>query len=294
MNDSLHRTSVADDGKVGTVVDLEVMVGLTPVIAGGRSEQSPEIISKIHELVAATWPSGLVPPGEGSPVQERGEPLGGQAAQSTPQVAVAIWQAVIAGRWSLVAHFDRDGHRCFVARKNDAAGPPASALSERERQIVAYASLGHSNKLIAYELGLCSSTVAAQLTSAARKLGVSSRKTLLHAFAVLGGGAPDGGSPGAGKPPAVRCDDPAVRVTQFLHDEQEFAVIRIAIAPKLPPSLTAAEREVAKLVIEGLSNAAIAAQRSTSVRTVANQLRSIYAKLEVGSRRQLCSRFSLQ
>jgi DNA-binding NarL/FixJ family response regulator len=270
------------------------MVGLTPVIAGGRSEQSPEIISKIHELVAATWPSGLVPPGEGSPVQERGEPLGGQAAQSTPQVAVAIWQAVIAGRWSLVAHFDRDGHRCFVARKNDAAGPPASALSERERQIVAYASLGHSNKLIAYELGLCSSTVAAQLTSAARKLGVSSRKTLLHAFAVLGGGAPDGGSPGADKPPAVRCDDPAVRVTQFLHDEQEFAVIRIAIAPKLPPSLTAAEREVAKLVIEGLSNAAIAAQRSTSVRTVANQLRSIYAKLEVGSRRQLCSRFSLQ
>jgi DNA-binding CsgD family transcriptional regulator len=206
---------------------------------------------------------------------------------------------VIAGAWSLVAHFDGDAHRCFVARRNDPAALSGSTLSERERQIVAYASLGHSNKLIAYELGLCSSTVAAQLTSAARKLGVSSRKTLLHVAAVLGSGAAEPGrldrSAGEGEPPAEgRAEDPAVRVTWVQHDGQDYAVIRLALAPKLPPALSAAERDVATLAIEGLSNAAIAARRSTSARTVANQLRSIYAKLAVGSRRQLCSRFSIQ
>ncbi|MBC7978140.1 MAG: helix-turn-helix transcriptional regulator, partial [Myxococcales bacterium] len=85
-----------------------------------------------------------------------------------------------------------------------------------------------------------------------------------------------------------------VRVARFRQDGHDYAVIRIAIVPKLPPSLTTAETEVATLVIEGLSNAAIAARRTTSVRTVANQLRSIYSKLGVGSRRQLCSRFSIQ
>jgi DNA-binding NarL/FixJ family response regulator len=273
------------------------MAELAPVLTGGRPLQFTDLIEKIYEATTApdAWSRGLALPDEESPDNERGEQLGSQTAQTTLQVAVAIWQAVIAGRWSLVAQFDSDEHRCFVARKNAAAGPGASTLSARERQIVAYASLGHANKLIAYELGLCSSTVAAQITSATRKLGVSSRKTLLHAFAVLGGGLPERGNPvDASNPPVVRCADPTVRVTRFLHDEQDFVVIRIAIAPKLPASLTTAEREVAKLVIEGLSNAEIAERRKTSVRTVANQLRSIYAKLAVGSRRQLCSRFSVQ
>lgn len=211
---------------------------------------------------------------------------------SKPTDAVAIWDDVVTGRWSLLEEFDSNGERCFVARQNEPDTPGSPALSARERQIVAHASRGYSNKHIAYELGLCSSTVAAQLTSAARKLGVSSRETLLHAFAVLGG-APDHPIEDDGAP-AQPHDDPTVRVIQFRHDDHEYALIRIAITPRLPPSLTTAEAAVATLAIEGLSNAAIAKQRKTSVRTVANQLRSIYSKLEVGSRRQLRSRFSVQ
>jgi DNA-binding CsgD family transcriptional regulator len=45
----------------------------------------------------------------------------------------------------------------------------------RERQIAGWASLGHSNKLIAYELGLPLSTIATHLRRAVRKLGL--RKT---------------------------------------------------------------------------------------------------------------------
>lgn len=51
--------------------------------------------------------------------------------------------------------------------------------------------------------------------------------------------------------------------------------------------LTNAEREVAGLVLGGLSNQAIARRRKVSLRTIVNQVSSIYRKLAVRSRREL-------
>lgn len=51
--------------------------------------------------------------------------------------------------------------------------------------------------------------------------------------------------------------------------------------------LTEAERDVARLVAKGMSNAAIAEARGTHVRTVANQLASLFRKLGVASRAEL-------
>jgi DNA-binding NarL/FixJ family response regulator len=58
-------------------------------------------------------------------------------------------------------------------------------------------------------------------------------------------------------------------------------------------SLTEAEHEVALLVFDGLSNAEIAAMRSTSIRTVAKQVASILRKLDVASRAELAARVPL-
>jgi len=55
-------------------------------------------------------------------------------------------------------------------------------------------------------------------------------------------------------------------------------------SPELPPSLSASERTVALALLEGLSNAEIAKARRTSVRTVANQIASLFRKLGVSSR----------
>lgn len=51
--------------------------------------------------------------------------------------------------------------------------------------------------------------------------------------------------------------------------------------------LSASEAHVLKLIVGGRSNAEIAAERRTSVRTVANQVASILRKLGVGSRYEL-------
>lgn len=51
--------------------------------------------------------------------------------------------------------------------------------------------------------------------------------------------------------------------------------------------MTQAEYDVARQVVQGLSNATIAARRGTAQRTVANQLASLYRKLKVQSRLEL-------
>lgn len=57
-------------------------------------------------------------------------------------------------------------------------------------------------------------------------------------------------------------------------------------------ALTAAESEVAALVLAGRRNAEIAAARGTSLRTVANQVASVFRKLGVGSRLHLTASVS--
>jgi DNA-binding CsgD family transcriptional regulator len=61
-------------------------------------------------------------------------------------------------------------------------------------------------------------------------------------------------------------------------------------APKVPASLTKAEQAVALLVLEGRTDAEIAAARGVSKRTVANQIAAVFRKLEVSSRVELAAR----
>jgi DNA-binding CsgD family transcriptional regulator len=102
----------------------------------------------------------------------------GSLRRRDPDEAVAIWQALVAGRWSLVDHFDTDGRRFVVAHRNDAIPPDGRALTLRERQVLAYAAIGHSNKQIAYDLGLATSTVGWHLARARSKLRLPSLAAL--------------------------------------------------------------------------------------------------------------------
>jgi len=104
----------------------------------------------------------------------------GNARRADPPGAVEAWKALVSGRWTLLDHFDHDGKRYIVAVRNEPQVPTAADLSPREAQVVAYAAQGHSNKLIAYELGIAPSTVAMHLSTAAGKLGAKSRVELIR------------------------------------------------------------------------------------------------------------------
>ena len=94
----------------------------------------------------------------------------GPLRRRDPDEAVETWRGLVSGRWSLIDHFDSDGRRYLVAYRNDATTPDPRALTARERQVLGYADLGRSNKMIAYELGLSSSTVAVLLVRAREKI----------------------------------------------------------------------------------------------------------------------------
>jgi DNA-binding CsgD family transcriptional regulator len=99
-----------------------------------------------------------------------------------PDKSLAIRRALVAGRWSLVEQVDLDNHRYIVARQNVPAAPGPELLTPRERQVIAYAKLGHHNKLIAYDMGIADSTVRVLLARAAAKLGVRKRADLLRCY----------------------------------------------------------------------------------------------------------------
>ena len=83
---------------------------------------------------------------------------------------------------------------------------------------------------------------------------------------------------------------PGLRVTRLVVGGEELAVLSF---PQLPPGLATllspGEREVAELLLAGLSNADIARRRRRSLGTVCKQLDAVYGKLGVRGRRELAA-----
>lgn len=117
-----------------------------------------------------------------SAATRRLERLRGPVRRRDPEQAARQWKALVQGRWSLVDQFETDGRRYLLAQSNEAPAAAVAFLSDRERQVVALAALGHANKMIAYELGIAISTVGVLLGRAARKFGATKRAALLEAY----------------------------------------------------------------------------------------------------------------
>lgn len=102
-------------------------------------------------------------------------------------------------------------------------------------------------------------------------------------------------SRGAAKKPTRRAP-PGLEARRFEVAGEPFVVFRFPTttgAPSdAPPSepLSASEADILRMIVAGRSNQEIAAARSTSVRTVANQVASILKKMNVGSRFELARR----
>jgi DNA-binding CsgD family transcriptional regulator len=103
----------------------------------------------------------------------------------SPEEAARLWQAVVDGEWSLVAHHEADGRRVILARRNAPAARDPRALAPREREVLAYVALGHANKYIGYVLGISPATVAARLRTGLVKLGLRSRRELIQVLGPL-------------------------------------------------------------------------------------------------------------
>jgi DNA-binding CsgD family transcriptional regulator len=76
--------------------------------------------------------------------------------------------------------------------------------------------------------------------------------------------------------------------------DEELVVLSFPAVPaNLPADLSAAERDVLRWLLQGETNAQVAARRQTAVRTAANQVASIFRKIGVTSRAELAARLCL-
>jgi DNA-binding CsgD family transcriptional regulator len=109
----------------------------------------------------------------------------GRLRKTDPDEALTLWEGLVNGRWSLVDHVESDGRRVVLVRRNEPGAHDPKALSATERDVLAYAALGHSNKHVAYMLGLAPTTVSTHLKKAMRKLGLQTRRELITLLGTL-------------------------------------------------------------------------------------------------------------
>jgi DNA-binding NarL/FixJ family response regulator len=195
---------------------------------------------------AVLSPSGKLLHAEGEPVSPR---LVSRVEQhrKDAEERLAVWTALVAGRYSLVEREERGIGRHYLLLDNPPLARERRKLTNIEATVVHDLARGMSSKTIAYSLGLSPAAISMAQTAASAKLGFLNKLEMARAIrGLLGHPAP--------------------------HDHSQ---------------LTSAERAVLELLLAGGTNLQIAQRRGTSQRTVANQVASILKKTGADSRRAL-------
>ena len=104
----------------------------------------------------------------------------GKLRRQDPDEALHLWKAMVRGRWSIVDWFDSDGRRFVLAKPNAPDLGDPRGLTNREHQVVTYASHGESSKLIAYRLGISKQRVSKLLRDGMHKLCVKTTAQLVE------------------------------------------------------------------------------------------------------------------
>lgn len=186
--------------------------------------------------------------------------------RASPERALALWQGLVAGEWSLVENWESDGRRYLAAYRNRPEIRDPRALTPTECSILKYLALGATNKDVSFALGLPAGTVSSSVSQILKKLGVERRVDL-----------------------AVLADPRRMERLDLTIAGHELGVLAVDARPRgaAAGALSTVELEVASYVTRGWSNQRIAIERQVSPRTIANQLRTIYEKLGIASRSEL-------
>lgn len=190
-------------------------------------------------------------------------------SRDDPDKTLPLWQGLINGRWSLIDRFDSDGKRFILAIRNDPNHLDPRGLTIREKQVAEYVGIGFGNKAIAYSLGITPAAVSNTIARVLYKLGLKRRVELAAFFA----------------PGGLR----ARLADIFLAGEELLIGSYPLTGSSHIGKLTDAERIVLAHLTAGSTNQDIAQRRNTSSRTVANQVQSIFRKLDVRSRSELAA-----
>jgi DNA-binding NarL/FixJ family response regulator len=215
----------------------------------------------VHAAGVASEPSSLQALRTAVVLRERA-----RAREAADVDGATVWSDLVHGRWSLVDDYEDGGQRYVLAVRNDAFAEDL-ALTPLEARVVELSVLGESPKAVAADLGLSLSRTYGIRQEALDKLCARSMGDLI----------------------ALARQLPTTFLTRVPLGRD--GLMALGLPPSAPDlsTLTDAELEVLRDLMCCMPQRQIAARRRRSPRTVANQIQSIYRKLNVSGRNQLFS-----
>jgi DNA-binding NarL/FixJ family response regulator len=193
----------------------------------------------------------------------------GPRRAQAPQLA-ALWHELVAGTQRIHAVFHA-GERFFVALEQQHGGssrPGSDRFAVLERVL-----LGESQKSIALELDVAVSTVSLACHACLSAMGARCAGARAPMILVMAVHAARGYGCASRRLLRHPAPDPARTLLSVARPDRQ-----------LDARLSGAERQIARLLVEGCSYSEIARLRQTSQRTVANQVSAIFGKLRVSGR----------
>ncbi|HEX3775263.1 MAG TPA: helix-turn-helix transcriptional regulator [Polyangiaceae bacterium] len=190
----------------------------------------------------------------------------------------ALWTELVNGSCKVVGTgFTEQNCELTVARAARAIDDEIDPLPKRHAQILERSLIEGARKSVAFDLGLCPSTVAEILKQGFTFMGLSSWPSRVPLVFVLAAHAHRAKE--LARPASLLASRDRVLSRQTISVTRPDA--------ELCAQLTPAEHEVTRLLVEGKSYAEMAVLRKTSVRTVANQLAAAFDRLGVSGRPEL-------
>jgi DNA-binding NarL/FixJ family response regulator len=185
-----------------------------------------------------------------------------------------LWSSLRAGQLHVSKVFQHRAREYMLLEEHQECARQPYGLDARQARMLERLLSGSSQKAIGIDLGVCPSTVSMSVGTGLDRLGLRcsvSRLPLVLYLVVLSGCTTGHVASG--------CISDATTGQRLISVEW----------PKhsLLCSLSQCEREVAELLVDGLTAREIAAHRSVSPRTIANQLASVFTKFRLSGRIEL-------
>lgn len=203
------------------------------------------------------------------------------ATSATQEIRLGwLWEELATERSRAVDTFCHDGRGFVILQSTNELGCEFPLLNARSLALFQRVLLGAPQKVIAIELGVSPSLVAATASHCAHAMGFGCSATKIPFLLLMA---------------ARACSEPAPRVAarraSFTHEGTDYQVVSAA-RPEASEwrLLSPAEREVVELLVERRTNAEIGRLRRTSARTVANQITSVQRKLGARGRSEILNR----
>jgi DNA-binding NarL/FixJ family response regulator len=217
------------------------------------------------------------------PLTKPADPLWGTALEADAEGSAlsglaSVWAALVKGEIKLWCDSIGLERAYLVARVCETRDAQAASLCATEASVALRVLCGDPQKAVAAELRISPSTASSRCARATGKLA-------------LGSGAVPLALVVAAQSHADVVHVPEGRCAFFEHDGRACLVLSVPRPVTAGiGSLTRSEQQIAQLVIEGGSRHEIAMHRSTSEKTVASQVHSIFAAMRVTGRYALIRR----